>query len=164
MNNPDLALLILRVSFGLSMAFHGYNKFSGSSGISGTGGWFFSLGMRWPSLQAKTAATTEIVAGLLVASGLLLWPSCVAFVALMLVAIITVHWKVGYFIFLPNGGWEYCAAIMSVATVLAMLGGGTYSLDHYFDVNVNLGVWALPIGVALALCHLAISYRPSHSK
>lgn len=110
------------------------------------------------------AATTEIVAGLLVASGLLLWPSCVAFVALMLVAIITVHWKVGYFIFLPNGGWEYCAAIMSVATVLAMLGGGTYSLDHYFDVNVNLGVWALPIGVALALCHLAISYRPSQSK
>jgi len=122
------------------------------------------MGMRWPNLQARTAATTEIVAGLSVASGLLLWPSCVAFIALMLVAIITVHWKVGYFIFLPNGGWEYCAAIMSVATVLAMLGGGTYSLDHYFDLNVNLGVWALPIGVALALCHLAISYRPSKSK
>jgi putative oxidoreductase len=122
------------------------------------------MGMKWPNLQARTAATTEIVAGLLVASGLLLWPSCVAFVALMLVAIITVHWKVGYFIFLPNGGWEYCAAILSVATVLAMLGGGTYSLDHYFDVNVSLGIWALPIGVALALCHLAISYRPTQSK
>jgi hypothetical protein len=45
-----------------------------------------------------------------------------------------------------------------------MLGGGTYSLDHYFDVNVSLGIWALPIGVALALCHLAISYRPTQSK
>lgn len=164
MNNPDLALLILRVSFGLSMAFHGYNKFSGSSGISGTGGWFFSLGMRWPSLQAKTAATTEIVAGLLVASGLLLWPSSVAFIALMTVAIITVHWRVGYFIFLPNGGWEYCAAIMSVATVLGMLGGGSYSLDHQLNIDVNYGLWVLPAGIVLALCHLAISYRPTQTK
>ena len=164
MNNPDLALLILRVSFGLSMAFHGYNKFSGSSGISGTGGWFFSLGMRWPSLQAKTAATTEIVAGLLVASGLLLWPSSVAFIALMTVAIVTVHWRVGYFIFLPNGGWEYCAAIMSVATVLGMLGGGSYSLDHQLNIDVNYGLWVLPAGILLALCHLAISYRPTQTK
>lgn len=164
MNNPDLALLILRVSFGLSMAFHGYNKFSGSSGISGTGGWFFSLGMKWPSLQAKTAATTEIVAGLLVASGLLLWPSSVAFIALMTVAIVTVHWRVGYFIFLPNGGWEYCAAIMSVATVLGMLGGGSYSLDHQLNIDVNYGLWVLPAGIALALCHLAISYRPTQTK
>jgi putative oxidoreductase len=164
MNNPDLALLILRLSFGLSMAFHGYNKFSGSSGISGTGGWFFSLGMKWPKRQAQLAATTEIIAGLSVASGLLLWPSSVAFIALMLVAIITVHWKVGYFIFLPNGGWEYCAAIMTVATVLAMLGGGAYSLDDYLEIDMSLGIWALPIGIALALCHLAISYRPTKSK
>lgn len=164
MNNPDLALLILRVSFGLSLAFHGYNKFSGSAGISGTGRWFFNLGMRWPSLQAKTAATTEIVAGLFVVSGLLLWPSSVAFIALMTVAIVTVHWRVGYFIFLPNGGWEYCAAIMSVATVLGMLGGGSYSLDHQLNIDVNYGLWVLPAGVVLALCHLAVSYRPTQTK
>jgi putative oxidoreductase len=164
MNNPDLALLILRLSFGLSMAFHGYNKFFSASGLSGTSGWFASLGMKWPKRQAQIAATTEIIAGLSVASGLLLWPSSVAFIALMLVAIITVHWKVGYFVFLPNGGWEYCAAIMTVATVLAMLGGGAYSLDDYLEIDMSLGIWALPIGIALALCHLAISYRPTKSK
>jgi len=164
MNNPDLALLILRLSFGLSMAFHGYNKFFSASGISGTSGWFASLGMKWPKRQAQIAATTEIVAGLLVAGGLLLWPSCLAFITLMLVAIITVHWKVGYFIFLPNGGWEYCAAIITVATALAMLGGGTYSLDHFLELDLSLGIWALPIGIAVALCHLAISYRPTKSK
>jgi putative oxidoreductase len=164
MNNPDLALLILRLSFGLSMAFHGYNKFFSASGISGTNGWFASLGMKWPKRQAQIAATTEIVAGLSVAGGLLLWPSCVAFISLMLVAIITVHWKVGYFIFLPNGGWEYCAAIITVATVLAMFGGGTYSLDHFLEIDLSLGIWALPIGIAVALCHLAISYRPTKSK
>jgi putative oxidoreductase len=164
MNNPDLALLILRLSFGLSMAFHGYNKFFSASGLSGTSGWFESMGMKWPKRQAQLAATTEIIAGLSVASGLLLWPSSVAFIALMLVAIITVHWKVGYFIFLPNGGWEYCAAIMTVATVLAMLGGGEYSLDDYLEIDLSLGIWALPIGIALALCHLAISYRPTKSK
>lgn len=164
MNNPDLALLILRVSFGLSMAFHGYNKIFSTSGLSGTSAWFASIGMKWPQRQAQLAAITEIVAGLLMAAGLLLWPSSVAFIALMTVATVTVHWRVGYFIFLPNGGWEYCAAIMSVATVLGMLGGGSYSLDHQLNIDVNYGLWALPAGIVLALCHLAISYRPTQTK
>jgi hypothetical protein len=45
-----------------------------------------------------------------------------------------------------------------------MLGGGAYSLDDYLEIDMSLGIWALPIGIALALCHLAISYRPTKSK
>lgn len=36
----DVALLILRVCLGVTMASHGYNEFFGEGGLSGTTGWF----------------------------------------------------------------------------------------------------------------------------
>ena len=42
----DLALTILRVSLGLTLAAHGYNKFFKGGKIEGTGRWFDSMGMR----------------------------------------------------------------------------------------------------------------------
>ena len=35
----------------------------------------------------------------------------------MTVAIVVAHWKVGFFIFKPNQGWEYCASIAVTAFV-----------------------------------------------
>ena len=40
----DLALTILRVSLGLTLAAHGYNKFFKGGKIEGTGRWFDSMG------------------------------------------------------------------------------------------------------------------------
>ena len=45
-NQFNAGLLILRVVFGLFIAYHGYNKFFGPGGIEGTGRWFGSIGMR----------------------------------------------------------------------------------------------------------------------
>lgn len=165
MSHMNEALLLLRVSFGLSMLAHGANKLRG--GIGGTEKWFAGIGMRRPRLQAVLASTTEIGAGTLLAIGLLTAPACVAIISLMVVAVITVHWRVGYFIFLPGGGWEYCAAIIAVATAISLTGPGEWSLDHVLDTPMTQGVWALPAAVMLALAHLAISWRPpagsSHS-
>ena len=36
MDSVDLALLVLRLAFGLFLAYHGYNKFFGGGGLSGT--------------------------------------------------------------------------------------------------------------------------------
>jgi putative oxidoreductase len=116
--------------------------------------------MKWPRTQAITAASTEIVGGLLLLVGLATPLACVMFVSLMVVAIWTVHWKIGYFIFLPNGGWEYCAAIVVVATSIGILGPGEISLDATFGVSDSLGIFALPIGIIFAVCHLALTYRP----
>ena len=161
MNKLDAASLILRVGFGLSMMAHGWNKVFSPSGVRGTAGWFESIGMRWPRLQARIAAGTELIAGLLLTVGLLTGLASMAFISLMIVAIATVHWKVGYFIFLPNGGWEYCAAIAVAATALSILGPGSFSLDNLFGIDSTIGTFAFPVGVLVAVCHLAICYRPT---
>lgn len=140
------------------MTAHGYNKIK--SGIKGTAGWFGSIGMKWPNGQAWTAAISEILSGLLFAAGLFTSAASMIFIALMVVAIATVHWRVGYFIFLPNGGWEYCAAIIAVASGIAIAGPGQIAFDHLVGLSNLCGFLAIPFGIVAALCHLAITFRP----
>ena len=66
----NVALLVVRLGFGVGLAYHGYNKVFGGGGLAGTSGWFGSIGMRWPAVQARLAAATEITTGLLFAAGL----------------------------------------------------------------------------------------------
>jgi putative oxidoreductase len=159
MTKFDFALFLLRVFFGISMAYHGINKIRGN-GLDGTSAWFNSLGMRWPRAQAVTASTSEIIGGVLLAIGLVTPLASTIFIALMIVAIRTVHWKVGFFIFLPNGGWEYCASIAVVATSISLLGPGKISIDESVGLSQTFGVMAFPIAVVVSVCHLALSYRP----
>ena len=108
----NLGLLILRLCLGLFLAYHGYNKVFGAGGLAGTSGWFASMGMKWPKWQARLAASTEIGAGLMLAVGLLTPLAAAGVIGIMVVAIYTTHGKVGFFIFKPNQGWEYCATIL----------------------------------------------------
>ncbi|MDP4928786.1 MAG: DoxX family protein [Ilumatobacteraceae bacterium] len=157
MNKIDVAMAILRGSVGASIAYHGINK---ARSISGTASWFKSIGMKWPRNQALLAAATEIIAGALLITGLATPLACIAVIALMSVAIATVHGRVGYFIFLPNGGWEYCASIVAVTTAIAITGPGSWSIDNALNLNQNPGLIALPIGLFFAMCHLALCWRP----
>ena len=157
MNKIDVSMVILRVSVGASIAYHGINK---AKSIAGTASWFLSIGMKWSRQQALLAITTEILAGAAMVIGLATPVSCIAIIALMTVAIVTVHARVGYFIFLPNGGWEYCASIVAVATAVAVNGPGSLSLDSSWNIDQSLGIYALPVGVACALCHLTLCWRP----
>ena len=86
-----------------------------------------------------------------------------AVIALMVVAILTVHRSVGYFIFLPNGGWEYCASIIAVCAALSLTGPGTWSVDNALSMEASFNHWALPAGIIAAVCHLALSWRPPTS-
>lgn len=156
----DVGLLLVRVVFGATMFLHGWNKIFAPSGITGTANWFASIGMKWPRLQAQTAASAEIISGILMCIGLLTWVSSTIFIALMVVAIVTVHSKVGFFIFLPGGGWEYCFSIAAVATGISLTGPGQYSLDNALDISQKVAPMALPIALIFALCHLLASYRP----
>ena len=162
----DLALLILRLVFGVFLAYHGYNKVFGGGGLEGTARWFGAIGMKWPLWQARLAATTEIGAGLLFAAGLVMPVAGAGIVGLMVVAIVVAHWKVGFFIFKPNQGWEYCASIAVVAFAVAMVGGGRWSLDNALDIDFS-GWWGAAIagflGIGGALGQLALSYRPKAS-
>lgn len=166
MDHANFGLLVIRLCLGLFMAYHGYNKVFGKGGLAGTAGWFGSMGWKYPAVQAKVAAATEIGAGLMVAAGFLTPLACAGLIGLMVVAIITVHWKVGFFIFLPNGGWEYCATIALCALGVASIGAGEWSLDHAMDLDVT--DWkgllvAFVVGVGGALAQLGLFYKPAKS-
>lgn len=159
----DVGILVLRLAFGLFLAYHGYNKFFGPGGLKGTAGWFGSIGMRWPKWQARLAASTEVGAGVLLAAGLLTPLAAAGMIAIMIVAIVVAHWKVGFFIFKPNQGWEYCASIAIAAFVVATVGPGKYSLDRAFDIEWSDWWGALvaaAVGIGGAVLQLGVSYRP----
>jgi putative oxidoreductase len=159
----NLALSLLRVTFGLFLAYHGYNKVFGGNGLKGTARWFGSIGMKWPEWQARLAATTEVGAGVLFALGLLTPLAAAGMIGVMVVAIWTVHWKVGFFVFKPDQGWEYCASIALVAFAVAMMGPGEWSVDHALDLSFDGwtgAIIAAVLGVGGAAAQLALSYRP----
>jgi putative oxidoreductase len=159
----NLGLLILRVSIGLTMAAHGYAKVTGPGGLSGTAGWFDSMGMRPGSVHARLAAFTEIGAGLLLAAGLLTPFAGAAFVGLMVVAGWTVHRANGFFI--VKDGWEYNFVLAVIGVVLATTGPGEWSVDDALDIAADLdGGVGLAIGLGLGVvggvAQLALFYRP----
>ena len=84
-------------------------------------------------------------------------------IGIMVVAIVVSHWKVGFFIFKPGQGWEYCASIAVTAFCLGTMGPGEWSLDHAFDIELTGWTGAIiagVLGVGGALVQLAVSYRP----
>lgn len=155
----DAGLLIARVVFGLLMAAHGTQKlfgWFGGYGLAGTAGFFEQLGFRPGKLFAGAAAGTEIVAGLLVAFGLLgpLGPALI--VSVMIVAAATVHWQHG--VFAQNNGIEVPLLYGVVALTLALTGYGAFSLDAALELTWSERViWAvLAAGVIGGFANLAI--------
>ena len=171
MTAHDIATLLLRVVLGLTMAAHGYNKFFGGGRISGTAGWFDSIGMRPGMFQARVAAMTEIAAGLGLAVGLLTPVPAAGFLALMLVAAWTVHRKNGFFI--VKEGWEYNLTLATAAVTIAGLGAGKLSLDYALFHGTALWGYlqgwgglliAVVLGLAGGIGQLLIFFRPPAPK
>lgn len=164
MDQADVAILVVRLAFGVGLAAHGYNKVFGGGGLSGTAGWFESIGMRWPQWQARAAASTEILGGLAFAAGLLTPFAAAGMIGVMGVASWVAHRKNGFFIFNPGGGgWEYSAGIAVVAWAVATVGPQRYSLDHALDLSFSGWTGSLIaglLGVGSGVALLASSYRP----
>ncbi|MRJ77250.1 DoxX family membrane protein [Aeromicrobium sp. SMF47] len=160
----DFGMLMVRLALGPMLITHGWNKIFGGGGLSGTTGWFESLGLRPAWLHARVAAVAEIGAGLLVTLGLLTSLGAAAFVGLMAVAALTDHRGKGYFIF--KGGVEYVVLVAMVAVGLAAVGPGDWSLDHALGLDVAGYGWAIAAavtGIAGAALLMVTSYRPKPS-
>ena len=164
----DVGLLAVRLMIGIGVAMHGYNKIFGGGRLPGTARWFGSMGMRWPKVQARMAAFTEIAAGLGFAAGLLTPFAAAGLIGLMLVALVVSHRKNGFFIFNKGEGWEYVAVIAVTAWAVGTIGPGTASLDHALDLTDtwNGSTWtgaliAGLLGVGSAAALLAVCYRPA---
>ncbi len=129
----DIALLVVRLGLGLTLAAHGLNKFFGGGRIPGTAGWFESIGMKPGKLHAILAASMETIAGLLFAAGLVTTFAAAGFVGLMVVAALLVHTKGGFFI--TSGGWEYTFVLALVPVTTAMIGPGKWSVDELIEIS-----------------------------
>ena len=160
----DLALLILRVVVGLTLAAHGWNKFTGGGKIPGTGRWFDSIGMRPGRLNAYLAASTEMGAGVLLALGLLHPLAAAGVIGVMTVAGWTSHRTNGFFII--KEGWEYVFVLSAAALVSATLGPGEWSVDEGLGIATDLDgmtgfLIALLVGVGGGIAQMLTFYRPS---
>lgn len=169
MNRVDLILLLLRVSAGLMIGMHGYAHIfkKGKLAINGTAGWFGSMGMRPPLVQAWLASLTELAAAASLVLGLLTSLGAAGLLGVMLVAWITTHRTNGFFIYNPGQGWEYVAILCAVALTVGTLGPGKYSLDDALDLNWysgSTGFWLTMLGAAGAAVLLATCWRPVAKK
>jgi putative oxidoreductase len=162
----DLALAVLRIAVGTMITLHGYAHIfkNGKLNIKGTAGWFESMGMRPPLVQAWLASVTELGAGALLVVGLLTPLAAAGLFSVMLVAFMTAHRTNGFFIYNPGQGWEYVGMIMVIAVVLGTLGAGGWSLDHALEIIWWRG-WrglatVLVLGGGGAAALLATCWRP----
>jgi putative oxidoreductase len=166
-------LLALRSSLGAMILAHGYNKVFRGGKLAGTAGWFESIGMAPGMINAVLAAATEIGCGILLLLGIATPLAAGALVALMVVAIVTVHRFNGYFVFNKGQGVEYCLIVIVGALTTATLGAGRYSLDFVVRHN-GLEKWlsrpshgllvAAVAGFGGAAVQLVAIYRPSRVK
>ena len=163
MDEYNLALLIIRVALGLTMAAHGYAKFFKGGRIDGTAAWFDSMGMRPGKVHARLAAGGEIASGLCLALGFFTTFAALGFVGLMTVAYWTVHKDNGFMIL--NEGWEYVFILAVAAVTVAMIGPLEWSIDNAIGWDDELdGYTGLIIsaggGVAAGAALMGAFYRP----
>jgi putative oxidoreductase len=129
-----LVPLVLRVALAVVMFPHGAQKalgWFGGHGIGGTLKYFGSQGVPMP--LALLAVAAELLGSLGVAVGLLtrvaaFWIACV-----MVVAILTVHRRFGFFMnwfgTQKGEGFEYHLLALGLAIALIVGGGGQWSID-----------------------------------
>lgn len=131
----DTGLLLIRVVFGLSFAGFGMQTLFGvlgGDGLSGTAEFYESVGLRPARPLAVLAGLGELAGGLLFALGLLTPLAGIIMAAIMVVAIVTVNAKEGYW---SSGAYQYCVAIIAAAVGVGLIGPGEFSLD------AAIGLW-----------------------
>jgi len=155
--STDLALLILRLVTGLTIAAHGSQKLFG---WFGGGGWAGSLKMaqglrlRPVPFWALMSGLAEFGGGVLLALGLLSPIGSLGVMAAMLMAIITAHWPR---FFNSNRGMEFPLLILTSALTVGISGPGAYSLDALIGlalpepVSLLVGIGLVIVGIVLAL-------------
>lgn len=126
----DLALLVARVSLGIILIAHGWQKFDEWT-IAGTGESFAGMGVPAPSITAGVVTFIELVGGALLILGVLTPLVALLNVISMLSALFLVHLEAG--IFVDAGGYELVLAIFAGLIILTFRGAGRFSVDRLFS-------------------------------
>jgi putative oxidoreductase len=161
----NLALLIARAWIGLVIFAHGYRHLKSVRSGPGMANWFESLGLRNGPLQAWNVTITELVFGAMLVVGLLTPLAYAGCASIVLVALVTNHWKNGFFINSPGEGWEYVGTLAVLSVALGGIGPGEWSLDDAFGISFPFEAdkaLAITAGVAVVgtILFLATFWRP----
>ncbi len=125
-SSKDLGLSLLRAVVGLVFLAHGYQKFF-LFGIGGVTASFAQIGIPAPHLSAFLAASAELLGGTALLLGLFTRVAAVPVAFTMIVAILQVHWKGGFF---APQGVEYPLTLLVANIALVVAGGGAFALDN----------------------------------
>jgi putative oxidoreductase len=161
----NLSLLIARLWIGGIFLAHGYRHLKAIRSGPGMANWFESLGLRNGRLQAMNVTYLELAAGGALVLGLLTPFAYGGAASIVLVALITNHWKNGFWSFLPGEGWEYTGTLTAVCIALGGLGPGRFALDQAigwnfpFKPDTALAISAA-LGILGTLVFLAVFWRP----
>jgi len=133
-NDPALALL--RIVLGVVFFAHGAQKalgWFGGNGFSGTMG-FFTQMLGIPAPFAVLAIMAEFLGGLGLLVGLLGRVAAFGVGCVMLVAILMVHARVGFFMnwsgMQKGEGFEFHLLALVIAVAIMIRGSGAWSLDR----------------------------------
>src|SRR5438093_5910495 len=145
----SIALLILRLVVGLTLAVHGTQKLFGwfaGPGLTRLMQGFEKQGFKPVWLWVSFVILGEVGGGLSVALGFLTPLGAAGIFGVMFMATFKVHWKNGFIV--SKGGYEYTLVLMAVSIAIGLIGPGSYSLDTLFGI-------ALP--ETLLFCVLAVA-------
>jgi len=128
----DTALTVLRVVLGITFIMHGGQKLF-VYGFDGVSGAFAQMGIPAPGLLGPFVALVEFFGGIAIALGLLTRLAALGVGSTMVVAILTVHLKAGFF---NPGGVEFPLSLLAAAIALVITGAGAFSLDAFLAKRV----------------------------
>jgi len=128
MRSTDGGLLLLRLTIGGLMLFHGLHKAIG--GVDGIAGMLESMGL--PGFIAYGALLCELVAPIMIVLGVWTRAASAALALNMVVAILMAHASTIFAIDPATGAWaiELPALYLLGAAVLCLTGGGRYALTR----------------------------------
>jgi putative oxidoreductase len=118
------AFTLFRVVVGLTLAAHGLQKVMDPSAFQGH---LVQMGFPMPSVMTYLAIAGELFGGLGLAVGLFTPIAAFGVASVMLVAILGVHLKHGWFA--AAGGFEYPLVLLMSALWFMAAGGGPWSID-----------------------------------
>lgn len=124
-------ITVLRVVVGIVFLVHGSQKLF-IWGIGGVAGFMGQVGIPVPMLAALIVTAVEILGGLSLLLGLFTRWAAIPLAINMLVAILAVHLKEGFF--LPKG-FEFALTLLGSNVALALLGSGEASVDRLLNTR-----------------------------
>jgi len=135
-SNGDWVITIARIVLGVVFFAHGAQKALGRFGGQGLRSTvrIFREHLRIPAPLAVLAIAAEFLGGLGLIVGLLSRMAALGIAGVMIVALLTVHWKFGFFMNWygeqRGNGIEYHVLVLVLALVVIIKGGGPSSLDQ----------------------------------